>query len=413
MSNRRTRPIKPWTTVLLANAALVAAGVSVAAESRPTLPTGPGGMKAPYEEILASLRESPYQTVRESNAPARFTLAELRKGQLAWRDALRSLYVEFRREYETIATTPSDRSQNKGDRPGKLLPPLEYVYAFKGDKCYTRYAPYQKDKRDQVVYVSAYDGHQMRRYEPHRAVGFVDPARLIDFEANAVWYCDFISLPVGKQAELQRQSAWYIPTALSMDSVYQVRPRLEEVEGAPCHVVSNGWDTFWIDARHGFCLRRRVWFRKMDMDDPGCVMYVYMPTHFEEIDKGIWLPRLCFRMDYATQEDPEEWWGTLKGVLKVTVSELRANDVPDSLFRLEFPPGTRVHDLIAKKVYIVPGGKELLDRALQEALPIVDGKVQPRRRRSLESLTRVLALSAVILVVAWLGVFWAKRRSRR
>ena len=96
-----------------------------------------------------------------------------------------------------------------------------------------------------------------------------------------------------------------------------------------------------------------VIFRKTGPEDPGCLNYVGICKDFVEADKGIWLPKLCYRVDYTTQVEPEHLRGKLTAVNKVSVSNLQVNNVPDSLFEVQFPPGTEIENG-SKQVLLCP-----------------------------------------------------------
>jgi hypothetical protein len=182
---------------------------------------------------------------------------------------------------------------------------------------------------------------------------------------------------------------------------------------------SRGRDTLWIDHQHGFCLRRRVFFRRTGPKDPGCLDNVVICKDFVEADKGIWLPKLCYRLDYTTQLEPEHLRGKLTAVNKVTVSDLQVNNVPDALFEITFPPGTEVQDLILNKAYFVPHGEKLLDKAIVEGRAIVNGTVGPLVPHALPERKRLPILwfinGVVVFVIAAILVVRGvkQRRTRR
>ena len=106
-------------------------------------------------------------------------------------------------------------------------------------------------------------------------------------------------------------------------------------------------------------MRRRVRFRLTGPEDASpCLDWVWICKDFTEVDSGIWLPRRCYRLDYAAQDEPPSVRGHLKAVNELGVKSIAVNDVDDSVFNLEFPAGTDVTDLIRNKDYVVPHGEE-------------------------------------------------------
>ena len=350
------------------------------------LPVGLGGERASYAELVAKLGPLTGQKVEPTDSPATRTLADLRRGQVAWREKVKSLRVTFELRNDSKMLLKAEHEYAK---MGRLVAP-DYAYrltfAMKGDKRYVDYrelTPSQTAGRSAAVLarpsdVTAYNGDQSRSYEPSRLLGTIKPGRQVTMENNFTEYCGFISWPAGPDGEKAATTIQHVPTALLAAGIYAVRPRLESVDGNPCHVVSSGWDTFWIDPQNGYCVRRRVMFRKSGLLDPGCLNYVQVCQDFRRVAEGVFLPTKCRRYSFATQNEPESTRGKLAKVTSVAVTELAVNDAADPQFELAFPPGTQVNDTILNKSYLVPHGEENLDRAIAESnMYIVDGKVIP------------------------------------
>jgi hypothetical protein len=217
----------------------------------------------------------------------------------------------------------------------------------------------------------------MRTLEPSRSVGHIHPAKLEAVDAQHMWYFDALSWPTGPRAQRQLESVWYVPTALKTASIYRVLPTIQDVDGAPCHVVTSGCDTLWIDPAHGFCIRRRVWFHMKKAAEPPVLGYVYANQNFRQFDQAIWLPQRCCRIDFAGPQEPNDTQGTLTAIHTVLAKSIDVNKVADAIFDLQFPPGTAVQDLVNNKSYVVPHGENLLEEAIAKANPIVNGIVKP------------------------------------
>ena len=121
----------------------------------------------------------------------------------------------------------------------------------------------------------------------------------------------------------------FLPFCLRADqAAYQVRKELEEIDGALCHVVERpGHDILWIDAQHGFQLRRRTLFQK-----PGQLLSEFRATDVRERAPGVWLPTRQLAVAYNMESDPPEYRGRVRFVLTNTLAEARFGELPDDLF---------------------------------------------------------------------------------
>ena len=88
--------------------------------SESSLPQGLNGTRASYEDILKSLRDSKFQKVESTKEPATLTLEELRRGQLAWREALKNMQVDFIYALDRVFKTSVDIQR---EREGRLVAP--------------------------------------------------------------------------------------------------------------------------------------------------------------------------------------------------------------------------------------------------------------------------------------------------
>ncbi len=366
--------------------------------------------------------------MRQTNEKAIHSLKELYEGQMAWRTALENIEVSFeyslRRQIDT-ARVIAQKRQNHAV-PDNFS--FEARVAMKGEKRFThirettpgRFAtktagkPASKPRtRPLPEFVYAFNGAQMKAFEPTRSLGHIHAAKLDSVDSRLVWYFDAISIPTGANAGRQRESAWYVPVALSLPSVYRVLPTLQEVDGFPCHVITNGADTIWIDTENGFAMRRRVWFQMRNLSSMPVLAFVYANKDVRQYGDTIWLPHRCYRLDFAGSLEPVNTQGMLTEVHTVTAKTIKINSVSDDVFELDFPPGTNVQDLILNKSYFVPHGEHLLDEAIARANPIINGEVQPFHAgvggRGIWR--QLLLLNAGALLVMGTGLLWRRRRT--
>jgi hypothetical protein len=192
-------------------------------------------------------------------------------------------------------------------------------------------------------------------------------------ENEAAVYFEAIFVPVIDSMSPSQKTNWNIEVALSSPEYYHVLPTLEKVDGYLCHVVTSGWDTFWIDPHQGFGVLRRVHFRRKTSKDPGELSYVQICREFVDAGKNVWLPQKTIQLAYTTYDQPLKDRGKLHWLKEVNAKPA-VQDLPDSLFTLSFEPGTRVFDYKKQVQYLIPRGEEALDKAISEAKPIVELK---------------------------------------
>jgi hypothetical protein len=394
----------------------------------PTRYVGLSGQVGSYEEVQRGLDHLEWQDVRQANRKATHSLKELYDGQMAWRAALESIEVSFQYSLQRQVETARVISQKRQKHAVPANFSFEARVAMKGEKRFThirettpgRFAiktaensASKRRTRPLPEFDYAFNGTQMKAFEPTRSLGHIHPAKLDAVDSRLVWYFDSISIPTGANAARQRESAWYVPTALSLPSVYRVLPTLQEVDGFPCHVVTNGADTIWIDTENGFAMRRRLWFQMRNLSSMPVLAFVYANKDLRQYGDTIWLPHLCYRLDFAGSLEPANTQGMLTEVHTVTIENINVNNVPDDVFELDFPPGTNVQDLILNRSYFVPHGEHLLDEAIARANPIINGEIQPFPAgvggRGIWR--HLLLLNAGALVVLGTGLLWRRRKS--
>ncbi len=387
---------------------------------------GLSGQRGTYEEVQKALQHLEWQDVQETSEGAIHSLRDLYDGQMVWRNTLHDVEISFayaldRRRNTAKVIAQKQQKRNVPDNFG-----FEAQIAMKGEKRFThvvidaspapdseagRVSRPQPISRPEFVY--AYNGAQMKTFEPTRSLGQIHRAKLDSVDSRHMWYFDSISIPTGPGAGRQSQSAWHVPTALSLSSAYRVLPTLQLVDGYRCHVVTSGPDTIWIDTEHGFCMRRRVWFQRSSAKSTPVLAFLYVNRDIRPVADEIWLPYSCYRLDFAGTQEPENTRGQLSEVHAITAKSIQVNSVADDLFELNFPGGTNVHDLVTNKSYLVPHGEQLLDQAIAHANPIVSGAVQPLRPGTGHTAwQQLLILNAIMLCVVGGRVLW-RRRVRR
>ncbi len=392
----------------------------------PTQFVGFAGQVGNYEDVQQSLDHLEWQDVRHTTDKSTLSLKDLSEGQAAWRSALENIEVSFQYSLQRKRETARVISQKRDKRSVPDNFSFEARVAMSGEKRFTQIRETTPGRfqlagtareaatrriRPSPEFVYAFNGAQMKAFEPHRSLGHIHPAKLDSVDSRLAWYFDSISIPTGTDAARQRESAWYVLVALNLPTVYRVLPTLQEVDGFPCHVVTNGADTIWIDAEHGFAMRRRVWFQMRNLSSMPVLAFIYAIKDLHQYGNALWLPHQCYRLDFAGTLEPVNTHGMLTEVHTITAKTINVNNVPDEVFELDFPPGTNVQDLILNKSYFVPHGEHLLEEAIARANPIINGEVQPFRSGGSRGIWRpLLLLNAVALVVLGTGLMWRRRR---
>jgi len=390
---------------------------------------GLSGQIGAYEEVQRKLEQLGWQDVRHTNEKPTHSLKDLHNGQLSWRNALTNIEVSFAYSLQRFRNTARVIAQKKQNQAVPDDFAFEAQVAMKDEKRFTHIrnttpikpsgvmsgnSSSKSNARRSPEFVYAYNGVTMKTFEPTRSIGHIHRAKLDSVESRHMWYFDAIAVPTGPGASRQRESAWYVPVALSLPSVYRVLPTLQEVDGFRCHVVTSGPDTLWIDAEHGFSVRRRVWFQMTSLNQPPVLAFIYVNRDFRQYADDIWLPHECYRLDFGGTLEPANTRGLLAEVHTVMAKAIEVNTVSDDRFDLKFPPGTNVQDLVENKSYFVPHGEHLLDEAIARANPIVNGEVKPYLSGGgIPSVWRqLLILNAVTASLIGGQLLWRRRRRR-
>jgi hypothetical protein len=397
--------------LIVAISVLCTAGPAAAQTANPS---GVDGAKVPFEETLRALRQLPYQSVTDSEAPAPLTLTQLRDGQVAWRERIKSLKVAFLYEDKRVFETAFDLvARTEGQETPEILTEQQII-AVKDEKFYREVeiefrGMVAKQPDAHPKHVVAFNGTETRRMQNFQLAGDRTPGVDPSHRMAAMKYGRLAYLPLGPDPKTFMQSYDYVPTALDSPDVYHLKPTLEVVDGRPCHLVRSGHDAMWIDHAAGFCLRRRVHISRTGRTDPGCLSLVQMCSDLTEVVPGIWLPKTGVSLQYTAQRDPESARGKVGHIHTVKASKIEINTVPDSLFEPTFEPGYLVLDKVEKKAYHMPHGEESLERAIAEGLPIVDGKVI---KPGMSTRRKVLLITSGVLLVVFIGIVVARRSAR-
>jgi hypothetical protein len=277
----------------------------------------------------------------------------------------------------------------------------------KGNKLRTNIKAIIFDNNLKIERVLTHNGEvgmgRMENYPHIYLTGKADP-RLYYYR----YYDDLMSYPDGSgraQAELGSIGNpvvdYWIPDALvALEKQYQVLGRQELIDGADCHVLDRGGlDRLWIDAAHGFVVRRRDYYY------PGnrALKERTYQRDLEQVGQ-VWLPRKILREEFGAPDEPASLRNTVCSRKDLAVSEFSTRDVPDDQFLLPIMAGDVVHDQVRFLSYTAfEPGADPFASGTRSAEAVANARV----RRV------VLLITANILLVLVLVVFFAVRRRRR
>lgn len=383
-------------------------------------PTGLNGKPGTYASVIEETRQVGEQRIENSDVRATLSLENLRVLQLEWREAVTELYVDV-----TIEISDAGRF---GNPQHQLEKKFRDIVAFRGDARYfQRWVPEMPDVqvtedmqpdlrsaqwfRESPMRTTVYDGGDSKSVFAFPGTAQVEGGKRADIDGKI----DFILQLFGSSLRPERrESAHYIPAALSHTELYSVQPTLEIVDGQPCHVVSSGFDTLWLDHQLGAALRRRVSFRRTSEKDDGALAQLLICRDFAQVDENFRYPTSAASYVFHTA-DADGRLGTVKQIQAFTLAEVRTS-VPESLFVLEIPEGTYVADSVRGMAYIMPKGIELLDEAIARGVPLVKGRMEgvPGRaggRLEGGSVRLWLIYANIAVIVFLIALFWARRRA--
>jgi hypothetical protein len=219
-------------------------------------------------------------------------------------------------------------------------------------------------------------------------------------------------LPDALHAENDRR-ADRLPDAFGADH-FIVRSEAEIVDGAPCVVIErHGSETFWLDPKLNYSVRMAELF----YPDSKIVMERRRNSRFEEVQPGIWLPKLCWRDLCGPPKAPDAYRGKPLVRHEYEVTSLVINDVPDALFELTAPPGWIIADATLRPQtgndgtdkyvsYVMPADQNMLEEVTRRAL---DAGSAPHRGK----VWMVFVTANALVIVAFIGYSAYRRLLRR
>jgi hypothetical protein len=258
----------------------------------------------------------------------------------------------------------------------------------------------------------AFDGNTLNRKSPVKVASI---ERSTTLEEDARWLQQyymmhiFHTLPDSVNPANDRRSGRL--SEVPLDDKFSVQRNLEEADGSSC-VVLTGPQKVWLDPKLGFALRKR----ETVLIEPKVLSERTILRDFVELLPGFWLPKTIWWERCGPPQAPAQYRGKPLVRYVYSVNSLSVNDVPDSLFRLEFEPGWTVQDstLLPPKdgkrqvvEYTMPADRSQLDRTIKAALAGVKIQESPTWWRHT---FLWIGIGLVVVLVGLLVVFWLRKR---
>lgn len=307
--------------------------------------------------ILPAVADEPAPKTTDAKLGLDEIVAGLEKSQKAWRDQ-KSWMLRYRHT-RTQMNAPYPRAPGKGEYPNPEVTNARkgnWLYIGEVERLLTKdgeVAPPDQVIRNTYIWR---DGYCV--FRQGGTVVFRDDATFNLWGFH--YYLVNTGLSVWKDALPDRKDIGHaVGSAEAAESAlndlprlvrnnkaeYSVRKELELVGGYPCHVVERkGKDVLWLDAEHGFALRRRAVYQPS-----GSLHYELKADLLAERAPGLWLPEVQTLAVYNPDTvEPAALRGKLWRIVTNTLIETRFNDLPDDFFTVP-DKDVKVFDKRAKK----------------------------------------------------------------
>jgi len=315
------------------------------------------------------------------------------------RAAIKSLLVSYRVDVSW------DKQVEQAGRLANTSIGCVCTFAFCGEKRYVRLRETVLDGqgvKQTRAYLVVYNGVDCRKREERTLV--IQEAKSAYAELNH--YTNALLWPM-TEAELEDCRAkpgkvHFLPYFLEA-SHWRVLPKTEVVRGVDCLVLeeAHGLRRLWLDRNHAYALLR------YECENPfqGVAKLTSDYHDLVEVLPDLYLPKRIETVQHLVDFDTGRPIGIWKSLL--TVSELRVNDVPESLFSVEPEPGELVIDNIKGLVYRnAPITGSTLNESIERARLEV-ARVQAARRFRV-----FLVVIACFTIAGALGAVLARRRAK-
>jgi hypothetical protein len=154
-------------------------------------------------------------------------------------------------------------------------------------------------------------------------------------------------------------------------------------------------DKFWIDTEHGCVIRKRVYHW-----EPGKPRkFAIHNSDFREVKPGIWLPYKQVVDKYASiKSESSNIWDKVVSRLYYQLEEVLINEVPDKIFDIKPPVGTRIIDSVRDVQYtIYDESKEPFEDPIKQGI----GVLKKHERRAMWRFIGVAVIN-ICIIMLWL-----------
>ena len=353
---------------------------------------------------LAAIGQAPspaFALPQPTEKPPTLTFEQLRNGVRQYYQAIRALEVELERTSEVASFDPDF---------GRVIPRSRHRFAFKGEKRMASHSGPPQGQPDGPLTLEStvvFTGDASRQYRPASGSGIIQRAKMQTVDINPYMFA--LAIPVrDRDRDLASESVYHLPYALEHAKLdWRVNPKLETVDGAECHVVSesNTKQRIWIDPKIGYAMRfrERHWPVKDTPTSQWPLGQHIALGGYRQLVDGVWLPERIETVQFASE--PQILWNLVSHHSTLRVTKLAINEqVPESLFTLSFPPGTLVHDEVRNRDYRIGESNEELD------LTVAEGREEVSASGSSWWLVLINVVVAVVIVVILVYLRRAKRR---
>jgi hypothetical protein len=346
-----------------------------------------------------------------TNIPATLSFAEIRAGLLGSLSRIKALDAEF---------TQLSRVSALHEAALTIVPYIFSKQAFKGERRYVfrrrlRY-PYEGTLEADIAAapglgedIRVYDGSAQRRYGPY-GISEAEVYEKKDGSADAQVYAHVLGLPIADdvralKGEIRVWAGWLPDVYDHPGLAWVVEPMCESVDGKVCHVISERTLGLrkWVDPAIGHVVRFAENKQREDPWRPAgqSVEHREWQSDFREVATGVWLPFRSRSVKYAIGDAAAQQPGSIVNRDDIVAMRLAVNDdVPDSLFKLSFQPGTVVMDRVRNVTYRVGENGEELNPESQVARPMFAGdRAAPRASIWLWVNAAIVAALAAFLVM--------------
>ncbi|QDU50781.1 hypothetical protein [Gimesia panareensis] len=327
---------------------------------------GPPNISGSMSSVVKSVNELSYshQEIEVTSMPATHSIESLRQGLLHLRESIDSLELSFTRKVNA--------SQKNKTNAGYI------TYAYKGQRQYIESSFELPDGAKANDDIFVFNGKDSFMFSKLQLTGSRTQTRASTTTREARDYLERIPVFSGPDAAGHDPMDDLAAYPLIFKRVFEISPKLEMVDGYPCHVISSPLGmVMWIHADGNSCyLLRLLEFRMVGEHNTLVLNRIIANRDFRHINNELLWPFVTVESyfeDTSSDSTLHQGWSRTR---EFTVSNVEINSVNDSRFEFEFPPGTKVIDSIRKVYYLVPEGSEKLDEAIANGARILpDGTI--------------------------------------